>query len=114
MPQLKGRLITSCLIGLALMAPGAPASAKSTVVRECGRMTTPSGSKAWAYSSKAYDCTRARKILHTWLFDGAKADLRGWRCFSGTQAGQIVTCRRGANRVHMQRTGRKGATVRVD
>src|SRR5690349_1512172 len=90
------------------------ASAAGVVVSECGRMKTPSGSKAWAYTSPKYDCSRARKILRAWLFDGARADLRGWRCYSATQAGQIVTCRRGVNRVHLQRTGRKGAKVRVD
>lgn len=110
---MKGRLIISGVV-LALAVSATPATAKGVQVRECGRMATPDGAKVWTYSSKGYDCTRARKILHTWLFDGAKADLRGWRCFSATQAGQIVTCRRGANRVHMQKTGRKGATVRVD
>ena len=111
----SNQLATVAVVFVATLIAVAPAGAAGTVqVRECGQMTTPSGKKAWAYTSALYQCPRARKILRAWLFDGAGADLRGWRCFSATQAGQIVTCRRGVNRVHMQLSGRRGQKLRVD
>jgi len=112
--DVRGKVVAGLTAVAASLAWAQGVQAKTVEVRECGRMLTPSGSKAWAYTSAHYDCHRARIILHTWLFDGAAADLRGWRCISGTQAGHIVTCRRGNNRVHLQRSGHKGAKVRVD
>jgi hypothetical protein len=112
--DVRGWIVAGLAAAAASLACAQVALAKPVQVRECGRMAIPGGAKAWAYTSAHYDCHRARIILHAWLFDGAAADLRGWRCISGTQAGHIVTCRRGDNRVHLQRSGHKGAKVRVD
>jgi hypothetical protein len=101
------------VVACCAIATGTSAATPVTL-RECGRMVMPAGAKIWTYASPDYRCDRARLILHSWLFDGAHADLRGWRCFAGTQAGQIVTCRRGNKRFHARTTGRPGARIRVD
>jgi hypothetical protein len=110
--KLGGRTIAIALVCLA--AAAATSTAAPATLRECGRMAMPAGLKIWTYATPDYRCDRARLILHDWLFNGAHAELRGWRCYAGTQAGQIVTCRRGKKKLHARLNGKPGAQIRVD
>ena len=109
--RIGGALSALAMLGVLGTSTG---DAASMTLRECGRMSMPAGQKVWTYATPSYQCKRARLILHEWLYNGAHANLRGWRCFAGTQSGQIVTCRRGKNRLHMRVSGHSGAQIRVD
>ena len=112
---MRGRTTSALAMVGVLGALGAgTGDAAPAMLRECGRMAMPQGQKVWTYATPSYQCRRGRLILHEWLYNGAHAQLRGWRCFAGTQAGQIVTCRRGKNRLHMRVSGHSGAKIRVD